>query len=384
MKNEVKEELSTLQQFLDQHAIPQIKGNPTTFLGIARQPHYENVLSNIYAFFFNPNAEHGFQDLFIMSLLDCINSSSPGQSKDFSDFSDFTIETEFSTNKGGRIDLLLKNDTSAIIIENKIYHTLNNNLKDYWSTIINRIEDETRVIGIVLSLKEFSDTNHRHFINITHIQLLSKIMDNIGLYLLEASDKYLVFLKDLHQNIINLSHKIMNEADFNFFFHNQEKINQLVSYKNQITSHLKKEIETAGNSIEECEVKTQRGGSYNENRLRFYTSKKNPDLMLTVVFEKLMTSDRKFVIIIELQGKALSFRDRIDVDKHKSSTTLTFNSDFKTTKKTYAHLAHKWYSPTEDEIFQLSDFIKNVLNQDNFLEVFRDLDNFLTLKRDET
>src|SRR5690554_1082514 len=160
MKNEVKEELSTLQQFLDQHAIPQIKGNPTTFLGIARQPHYENVLSNIYAFFFNPNAEHGFQDLFIMSLLDCINSSSPGQSKDFSDFSDFTIETEFSTNKGGRIDLLLKNDTSAIIIENKIYHTLNNNLKDYWSTIINRIEDETRVIGIVLSLKEFSDTNH--------------------------------------------------------------------------------------------------------------------------------------------------------------------------------------------------------------------------------
>lgn len=381
MKSQTNEELSTLQQFLDHHAIPQIKGNPTTFLGIARQPHYENVLSNIYAFFFNPNAEHGFQDLFIMSLLDCIKNSNLGQSKDFSDFSDFTIETEFSTNKGGRIDLLLKSDTSAIIIENKIYHSLNNDLSDYWTTIINRIEDQTRSIGIILSLKELSGINHKQFINITHIQLLDKVMANIGLYLLEASDKYTVFLKDLHQNIINLTRKNMNETDFNFYFQNQEKINQLVSYKDQIAGHIKREVEAAGNSIEECEVKTPRVGSVNEKRLRFYASNKNPNLMLTLVFEKLMISDRKFVIIIELQGKALSLRDKIDVEKYKSATNLTFNDDFKTTEKPYAHLAHKWYSPTDEELFQLSDYITSVLEEDKFMEVFRDLDDFISLQR---
>ena len=50
--------LSTLQEFLYQEKIPKIKKRPKTFLGIAKQPHYENVLSNIYAFFFDIKEEH--------------------------------------------------------------------------------------------------------------------------------------------------------------------------------------------------------------------------------------------------------------------------------------------------------------------------------------
>lgn len=381
MKEDVKQELPELQQFLDQSNIPQVKGNPTTFLGIARQPHYENVLSNIYAFYFNPNAEHGLNELFTISLLDCIKSTSLGASKDFSNFSDYSIETESSTDKGGRIDLLLNNGVNAIIIENKMYHILNNDLRDYWDSVIKELEDQNRLIGIVLSLKETPNTGHPQFINITHIQLLEKVMANIGPYLLEASDKYLVFLKDFHQNIINLSRKIMNKEDFTFYYHNQEKINQLVKYQDRIVEHLKKEVEAAGKSIVECEVKSHKSGSNSENRFRYYASKENPDLMLTVVFEKLMKLDKKLAIIIELQGKALSFRNEIESSKYKATTSLTFNTDFTTTNKTYAHFAHRWYSPTNDEIYHLSDFITNKLNDDKFMEIFRDLDKFLSEKK---
>lgn len=55
--------LEHLETFLKNHDIPEIKENPLTFLDIAKQPHYENVLSNIYAFYFEPNQEHGYSCL---------------------------------------------------------------------------------------------------------------------------------------------------------------------------------------------------------------------------------------------------------------------------------------------------------------------------------
>ncbi|WMN06118.1 hypothetical protein QYS48_31660 [Marivirga arenosa] len=39
-----------LSDFLKSNEIPSVKQQPKTFLEIARQPHYENVISNIYAF----------------------------------------------------------------------------------------------------------------------------------------------------------------------------------------------------------------------------------------------------------------------------------------------------------------------------------------------
>ena len=38
--------IKELEAFLQKVAIPKIKASPKTFLGIAKQPHYENVLSN--------------------------------------------------------------------------------------------------------------------------------------------------------------------------------------------------------------------------------------------------------------------------------------------------------------------------------------------------
>ena len=70
-----KVDLLQLQSFLNQNEIPIIKSKPKTFLGIAKQPHYENVLSNIYAFYFDVNEVHQFKDLFIKSLLELINRS---------------------------------------------------------------------------------------------------------------------------------------------------------------------------------------------------------------------------------------------------------------------------------------------------------------------
>ena len=52
-------------------------------------------------------------------------------------FTNFTIMTEYGTKNQKRIDILLQNVEQAIIIENKVYHTLDNDLDEYYNEISN-------------------------------------------------------------------------------------------------------------------------------------------------------------------------------------------------------------------------------------------------------
>lgn len=92
--------LTGLQHFLDNNEIPKIKRKPKTFLGISKQPHYENVLSNIYAFYFNTNEEHGMKDLFLKSFQTLINQTDLGKTKKIKFNNDFTLETEYRSGMG--------------------------------------------------------------------------------------------------------------------------------------------------------------------------------------------------------------------------------------------------------------------------------------------
>lgn len=56
-----------LKSWLENLDVPEPIIKPKTFLGIAKQPHYENVISNIYKFYFRQEEDHGFQDLFVES-----------------------------------------------------------------------------------------------------------------------------------------------------------------------------------------------------------------------------------------------------------------------------------------------------------------------------
>ena len=275
--------LNELVIFLSKHNIPEVRKKPKTFLDISKQPHYENVLSNIYAFFFNVNEVHHFKELFIQSLLEIIGASKfKEEKKGLQHFYEFNIDTEFLTEKGGRIDILLHNPEQAIIIENKVYHHLNNNLEDYWKTLV--LEKQHK-IGVILSLYPIIEINHSHFINITHIQLLDKVMSNSGTYLLNASDKYTVFLKDFYQNIINLSKSTMQEKELLFYFDHQEKINLLTKLKFSVRDHIASEVEKAGKELKNLKLYSPRASSELGKRVRYYISPDDKDLMIAVIFD---------------------------------------------------------------------------------------------------
>ncbi|WP_374542193.1 PD-(D/E)XK nuclease family protein [Flavobacterium sp.] len=367
--------LTALQTFLNQNEIPKIKGKPKTFLGIAKQPHYENVWSNIYAFYFDVNEVHQLKDLFIKSLLELIPTSFLVKGGIvLESFTNFTIMTEYGTKNQKRIDLLLQNEEQAIIIENKVYHTLNNDLDEYY----NEIKVGSKV-GIVLSLHPVSDIKHPHFINITHAQFLERVLFNLGSYVVEASDKYLVFLKDFYQNINNLSHPVMEKNAIQFYYKNQQEINELVKFKYKLREHIVNQIVNACHQLDGVSKLEPRANTFNDKRLVYYVSNRHSELMFTVVYEQLLTEEKRMYIAVEMEGSLLKDRKIYEqIHFTEEEKQVAFSDHFRTTSMDWSHFAVQHYHPTEEEIANLSQFIIAKLNEDHLLSIFKKLELFIS------
>lgn len=362
-----------LQAFLDKADIPKTKTKPKTFLGIAKQPHYENVLSNIYAFYFNVNEEHGLKNLFISTFIDIIQEKTKGQAKQFYFDEGFEVRTEVGTGNG-RIDLLLSNESSAIIIENKVYHFLGNDLEDYWNSV-KKCEDQNKH-GIVISLRGIEHINHPHFINITHMEFIERVMTNLEGYRKEASPKYLIFVQDLYQNIHNLSTPDMDKKELEFYFDYQQKINQISTLNDRVNKHILIQVEKAHIPFE----KTTKISGKRTKRFRYFKSKKNPQLMITVVIEDLLKPEKEMYIAVELKGKGLVNKEQYRglFDYETPEYTLLRKDFYKNTSKDWAHFAGSHYHLTDDQIADLSNTIIDLIQADDYLKIFNKLDNFLS------
>ncbi|PTX63083.1 PD-(D/E)XK nuclease superfamily protein [Kordia periserrulae] len=367
--------LQVLQTFLNTNEIPTVKGKPKTFLSIAKQPHYENVWSNIYAFYFNVRESHKLNNLFIKSLISLIRESSLPDSKTiFETFLNFDVVTELGAKEQKRMDIALFNNDQAILIENKVYHMLNNDLDIYYNEL-----DKIEKVGIVLSLEPISKDKieHPRFINITHLQLMQRVMQYLGTYLLKANDKYVVFLKDFYQNIINLSQPYMEQENINFYYQHQQKINQLVHYKFKLREHILSEVVKVGNELENLEKYEPRLNSFNDKRLVYYVCPHERNLMITVVYEKLLTNERVMHIAVEMQGDLLQnrniYKEKIQfADEEKA----IFANHFETTQEGWAHFAIKHYSPTPQQIGKLAEYIHKIIIDDHLLAIYNKLAAF--------
>ena len=368
--------IQALEDFLNHNVIPKIKKRPKTFLGIAKQPHYENVMSNIYAFYFKVEEVHGMQDLFINSLLEIINESKLSKKKKVNEIVDFEVDTEEPTKKDGRIDLLLSSQDHAIIIENKVYHTLNNDLEDYWNSTKVTDNKEDNKIGIVLSLNKLS-VNHRQFINITHLELLKRVIQNLGSYVMDAKEKYVVFLKDFYQNSINLSKSEMDSKELKFYFDNQPKIIEVKDFHFAVRTHISNQVEQACELVDEdLQLPTSKGEG--NKRLRYYLSPKNKNLMITVFFEKLLTPEKRLILIVELKDGLLKNKEQYRKIAFTPEEELTLIPGFyEDSNSKWCHFAVASYILNENEVSNLSQFIVEKLEKDQLLSVYRKLNDFI-------
>ena len=214
-------------------SIPEINTTNETFISICGYPHYERVISNILAFFFDSQREHGLKTLFIQSLLNLMNLM-------FNEVAEFSVLTEVHTTKGNYIDLLLLNDEMSIVIENKIFANLYNDLDDYYSFAKNSYKHKT--YGIVLGISEYSSI-HDSFISITYKDLFKEIKKNLGSYILESNSKYNTFLFDFIENITTLTRSpSMNYELLEFVNGKADTIDKLEKDIKQLRSDLRRTV----------------------------------------------------------------------------------------------------------------------------------------------
>jgi len=366
-------DLNLLEKFLSNNEIPSVKQQPKTFLEIARQPHYENVISNIYAFYFDPQEEHGLGHLFINSFIECIKEQMQQKKNFLDDFQEFVIETEYGTEDKGRIDLFIYNDEQAIIIENKIYHHLANNLVDYWDTA-QTDRRKNNMIGVLLTLGKHNGSLHQNFVNVLHLDFLKAVMSNIGNHLMEASEKYVTFLKDFYQNIENMSTKLLSSDDFKFYIENQDKILDAVKFNDQAKDHIKTQIVDAWYCQPNLEVK-----SATLNTKQFYKyreiHKEGVDrIYFSVYFDKLLAGEKEIWMNIYLTSEYMGFCKHSEIlEIIRQYPSIEFYNE-RSEKDGWVFLCGKTYNLNNEQITDLQNTVKGFIKTDKFVELFNELE----------
>jgi PD-(D/E)XK nuclease superfamily len=132
--------------FEDFHKIRNIK---KTFLEIANHERRENLYSDILAFFLKPNEAHKLDAKVLTALLKLAKPDF-----EVTSLGSVYVSREFGTENRKRIDLFIHTGNYVIGIENKIDHSLENDLDEYNNTLKDYATKGVEVVRIILSLKK--------------------------------------------------------------------------------------------------------------------------------------------------------------------------------------------------------------------------------------
>ena len=228
-----KDEVQAAKDLLDafRRQVPPSPRRRPTFMEITRYPHYENVCSNILAFFFDPGEVHELGTLFLDALarVGCI--------KDLERpiWVNVEVDREKYTD-AGRIDILIQSDSHAVLIENKIFHDIANPLGDYAKYLEESFPGHLRH-KFLLTLKPECDIEG--FRNITYENLVKKIRGLLGGYVANADTRYLTFMLDFLNTLDNLQGGMVMNPEFVKFLaeHSEEAarfFNEVEAFKREL------------------------------------------------------------------------------------------------------------------------------------------------------
>ena len=229
-----------------------------TIFDTALKSHFENPITELIAFFINPNESHGLGDSFYNGFISSLNALDELRDFEFGQFN--AISTQETTTSGKRIDLWVETDTALIIVELKVNHIQNNPFKDYarWgNNKLKQINKETerlskgekKLVTLVLSL--YGESEEEGWYAFSYNHLTEYIRGELAIQLLNSPlNKWGVFARDflLHLDSF-IEHWEPNMKRLNFVVDNMQKISALIELREQaygdITDHINTAIQKA-------------------------------------------------------------------------------------------------------------------------------------------
>lgn len=313
-----------------QSALPTKPKWKRTYMDITGITRLENRWSDIYRFFFDQEESHCLKDLFIRSL-----EKVAGIPENW--IREFTLHREWTTPEK-RIDLLItdKEQSKAIIIENKVYHTLNNDLEHYYKAVAR--DGYSNIEVIVLSLYKLPVPDS--YKCVTHMELMSCVKSDLPAYFCDADPQYLFLLQDFIQNIINMTSE-MDKKELGFFIDNYHKVTQIHQIYESVMGGYKEVFDSM--SFESLPLVTK----IVSKQFVYFKYKDCDQVSLTLLYDwKRLWKDqnRHYVtIVLELQGSVKDLIERSDeeelrdiISKYSSNCNIRHGLE---AKKTWCHYA---------------------------------------------
>ena len=239
---------SYLKLLLAFRSLPQTHRS-RTFMEISGYPHYENVATNILAFYFDPAAEHGLGDLLVSAFLQMAGF------KDVPTVEHVQLHREFGTEERNRIDLILDGESFTIGIENKIFHWLANDLEDYGEVIDRHGQSKSLVIKAVLGLHPVEDKAllKGGFSSYTYGQLWKQVRSMLGHYISNADPKWVSHLIDFMATTTNLAGENMElQKTDKFFIEHNEIIEKMLTERDAFLGRLNQKVSTLCTMMKEA------------------------------------------------------------------------------------------------------------------------------------
>jgi len=351
-----------IKTFLDTVKIPVVKQH-VGFLDIIKKTTNETINSNIYAHFLSCE-EDEIKHAFLNALLYIIEEKTKRKTQ----LSVTEVFTEYTTNSG-RIDIVLRDllNENHIIIENKIYHHLDNDLLEYWDFI--KVNDEKKR-GVLLTLNPHSIPGkvENKFINITHWEWISKVKELIDFNAIKNKN-YHVYLSDFLETIEKITNTYLMNDSAKFYFENTKQINAANETRQEGHKFLNDQynliaeklgMKTYGNALEWKNIWDE------ENTI---------DTYFTIFAGDIVSGkDLSYMVIIELYREDKERMSDLDTQfqSHEQYKLLSKGS----VHNKYQHYLIKEYKITIEEFANFSDHVVSNI-QNDFGQLFVEIVKYL-------
>lgn len=223
------EELLTL---LDKLKGVTLKPIEKTVFSIGGRGHYENPVSDVLAFFLDPNEEHELGALVAQAMLECAGISASPHSIQ-------AVHREYSTDEQARLDLVLVGDDWLLAIENKVYHTANNPFEHYEEFLKKAFPKQKKQVSLILLSPKNDKAEGWQPVSFT--SLAQAIQANMAEKVLELPfNKWHFFLRDFLANLKTLSGAdAMDDTTFDLLQNSMSDIYRLEEVKNAFNEEVK-------------------------------------------------------------------------------------------------------------------------------------------------
>ncbi len=336
-----------LKVFLQTHEIP-VSEETIGFLEIIGKQHHENINSTIYAHFINCGHDV-VRNLFVESLCEIVSE----RSGKILNLKLALAQTEVYTGNG-RIDILISDqgNQNAIIIENKIYHFLGNELIDYWQHVK---QPDDKKVGVLLTLypHEIPENVSGKFINVTHIEWIKMVKNRLKPEILPY--KYAVYISDFISTIENLTGDYPMNESVKFYFQHAGQILAANQAMRQTHDFINNQFEIIAKRI----GWTTYGGLMDWRN--FWDERNKLDTYLTIIVKDLLKGKLCFTLILELGERDIVYSDKL---RNELKACLKTGMYWGKHEVNYIHLICKNYEIELEDLEHFADFAERKIRED--------------------